>query len=269
MEYYRKCPLCEEKITYANQSALGKASRENRKCKTCAVKTTNRNRPKKLEGRGEAILQLIEEGLSTNAMSKRMGVSRNTMAKYLSEDMGKIVFEAGPIEPIIWVSENSILCKMCSLAKDVSQFRLTSRGKRSGSCKVCLSARELRQSSLIEVPWGKRIYRSRRRAVKIELDFDLDMEYLEWLWLEQSGKCVYTCIDLYPKPGKGHHGISVSIERINKNSGYVKGNVVLVSRRANAMKSDMSLEEFKLWMPLWYGRMVEFTSERKINGWQE
>ena len=41
----------------------------------------------------------------------------------------------------------------------------------------------------------------------------------------------------------GSHMRGSSLDRIDNNKGYIKGNVAVLSRRANRLKSDMSLEE--------------------------
>lgn len=43
----------------------------------------------------------------------------------------------------------------------------------------------------------------------------------------------------------GRNGNSPSLDRINNSEGYIKGNVAVISRRANSLKSDGTLEEFK------------------------
>lgn len=57
--------------------------------------------------------------------------------------------------------------------------------------------------------------------------------------------------------GKGiHSGRSASLDRIDSNLGYVKGNVWIVSRRANVIKNDATASEL---------RMIADNLEAKIN----
>lgn len=78
-----------------------------------------------------------------------------------------------------------------------------------------------------------------RRAKKAGIPFDIDAEYL---------------IEIFPKDSKcpilgtefeyGHNSInSASVDRIIPSKGYVKGNVIWISRRANAIKNDASVDE--------------------------
>lgn len=50
------------------------------------------------------------------------------------------------------------------------------------------------------------------------------------------------------RPAKGHGGHdhhSPSLDRIDPNKGYVKGNVRVISQRANLLKSDATVEELE------------------------
>lgn len=46
--------------------------------------------------------------------------------------------------------------------------------------------------------------------------------------------------------GRGYHGDSPSIDRLDPTKGYVPGNVWVISNRANRMKSDATIEEIKM-----------------------
>ena len=46
--------------------------------------------------------------------------------------------------------------------------------------------------------------------------------------------------------GKGPQDSSPSVDRINPTLGYVKGNVRVISNRANRLRSDATIEEIKL-----------------------
>jgi hypothetical protein len=45
---------------------------------------------------------------------------------------------------------------------------------------------------------------------------------------------------------EGHPEYAPSVDRIDNNKGYVKGNVWIISRRANRIKNDSTLEELQL-----------------------
>lgn len=92
-------------------------------------------------------------------------------------------------------------------------------------------------------------------AAVLGLPFSLTVEYLKQLYELQKGLCFYTDVELITHVGVGHPPNSLSVDKIEPNLGYVPGNVVLCSKRANSIKHDQSLEELSKWMPLWHERI--------------
>lgn len=72
---------------------------------------------------------------------------------------------------------------------------------------------------------------------------NLDLKYLKELWNKQEGKCVYTGLKLklnthtYRDPDIRY---TASLDRIDSNKGYLKGNVQFISTAINYMKHEMS-----------------------------
>lgn len=73
-------------------------------------------------------------------------------------------------------------------------------------------------------------------------DFDLDIEYLEELFIKQNKKCAYSGL-LIELNGKNKES-TASLDRINSLKGYTKGNVQWVHKTVNRMKTDLSEKEF-------------------------
>lgn len=76
-------------------------------------------------------------------------------------------------------------------------------------------------------------------------EFDVDLEYLKELWGKQNGICPFTGVKLilngYTKIHKDPR-FAASLDRIDSDKGYVKGNVRWVSRSINLMKQQMTDE---------------------------
>lgn len=85
-----------------------------------------------------------------------------------------------------------------------------------------------------------------RQRSKVEgYDCDIDLDYLCDLWRIQEGKCALTYEELTLEKEKKRWSSSlVSIDRIDNNRGYTKGNVWLVMTKVNFAKGTQSLEEF-------------------------
>ena len=78
------------------------------------------------------------------------------------------------------------------------------------------------------------------RAIKNNIPFDLDLDYLKSIPLPKVCPVLGIPLDGSTK------GNYPSLDRIIPNLGYIKGNVCFISTRANLLKNDASIEEVKL-----------------------
>ena len=83
--------------------------------------------------------------------------------------------------------------------------------------------------------------KNRKKVSK--LDFNITPEYLNDLYKEDH-HCALSGIDLTIDLNKTVNQQNLSIDRINSDIGYVKGNIQLVDKRINLMKGSLSNEEF-------------------------
>lgn len=88
---------------------------------------------------------------------------------------------------------------------------------------------------------------SKKRAAKMEFDFNLSLDYLVELWFQQKGRCKLTDQILSFASGsrEDKNPFGASIDRIDNSKGYVKGNVRLLSHWANNAKSTWDDECFE------------------------
>jgi hypothetical protein len=98
------------------------------------------------------------------------------------------------------------------------------------------ATRRCRQSDFRREIWR----RAKDRAKAHGLEFDLAVEDLA-----VPEKCPVLGIPLL-LAAKGLRDHSASVDRIDNSLGYVKGNVVVVSWRANRIKTDATVEELGL-----------------------
>lgn len=100
-----------------------------------------------------------------------------------------------------------------------------------------LDSSEKTQDNIIAQFLLKKSSQCSRRRNKV-LGYNLTLEYIKELLLKQEYKDYYT--GQVPENYKDY-----SIDRIDSNLGYIEGNIVITTNRVNAMKNDMSTEEFK------------------------
>lgn len=85
-------------------------------------------------------------------------------------------------------------------------------------------------------------FQARYRAKKRGLEFTIEIADL---LPAPTHCCVFPWVKLnYAAGGKNDHD-RASIDRIDNDKGYVKGNVRVISRRANTIKCDTTVEELK------------------------
>jgi len=83
---------------------------------------------------------------------------------------------------------------------------------------------------------------AQRRARSKDRDFNLDLNHIVELYVEI---CPVLGIELlWDNKGITRAG-SPSLDRINNRNGYVKGNVQIISHRANSLKKDYLLIEWR------------------------
>lgn len=77
-------------------------------------------------------------------------------------------------------------------------------------------------------------------AKKRNLEFDITLEYITHLLIEQNFKCYISGVDIFMHTSE----ITGSLDRIDSNLGYIEGNVAWCHKKINCMKSDLSIDKF-------------------------
>lgn len=91
---------------------------------------------------------------------------------------------------------------------------------------------------------------SSRRAKKLGLEFSIDRNYLIELWNKQNGCCAVSGIKLETQSGtrEDKNPFRASLDRIDNNDGYVKGNVRFTAHWVNNAKSTWTDEIFEIFV---------------------
>ena len=91
-------------------------------------------------------------------------------------------------------------------------------------------------------PISSLLKNAKDRARMFGLEFDLTAADIG----ELPTHCPVLGLELvYPGSGQGRMPESASLDRLDSSKGYIKGNVAVISWRANKLKSDATLEELQ------------------------
>lgn len=133
---------------------------------------------------------------------------------------------------------NKRVCKICGANHQEADFSINANGYHHAYCKMCDNnrAKHYRQQLY---PQRHIISRLRHRCKIKNLEFNL----------EESDIIIPSHCPILDIPLKYNTHISddsVSVDRINPNLGYIKGNIMIMSMRANRIKTDATLAELEL-----------------------
>lgn len=108
--------------------------------------------------------------------------------------------------------------------------------------ETCIES--MRQRALNE-PWWKLYHDAKARSNKNNIPFDLTLEYVKSIW-PIDNKCPVLKIPLVKasRPEKGRNS-SPSLDRIIPELGYTRGNVIVISTKANRIKNNATAQEIQ------------------------
>jgi hypothetical protein len=145
-------------------------------------------------------------------------------------------------------------CETCKTSKPSKKFRLRTGSKvhsRRPFCLVCeknkrnSNYKENKTARLQKIKqyrvenWQmKMLWQAKATATRKNIAFDLDESDIVI-----PTHCKYLGVPLTQSLGKGVVWSNTSLDRINPALGYVKGNVEVISRKANSMKNMATVEE--------------------------
>lgn len=131
-------------------------------------------------------------------------------------------------------------CKLCGQLKPLSEYhkQKTFKDGVDNRCKPC---RKVLAAEKYKKDWFKYTFILKRSYSKQNnIPFDLTPEYLESIWTDT---CPITGVK-FERHVKWQDN-SPALDRIKPEKGYIKGNVVYISARANRIKYDATVEELR------------------------
>lgn len=162
------------------------------------------------------------------------------------------------------IKNNNKKCYKCKTWKDLTLFN-KSRKLTGGVSKICrecynkedavIKCNKSRNNRFkhaikngdIEFYIKRRINTIKSRALKNNIDFNLDAEYLISLWNKQNGNCFYSNIPMKNSMKKDgfQSWDGPSLDRIEPTLGYIKGNIVWCIFGINSFKQSLNIMLFE------------------------
>ena len=89
----------------------------------------------------------------------------------------------------------------------------------------------------------------KKRATRKNMEMNIDLKYLNDLFQHQDGKCAISGVSIFiPSDhlSRKNHGLNVaSVDRIDNDLGYTKGNIQFTALGINFMRNTLSITEIK------------------------
>ena len=128
------------------------------------------------------------------------------------------------------------VCSVCKKEQDVEEFH-KNKAQPSGRMHICRTCRIAYETS----NWAGRLYRSAKNR---KVDCDISKEYILELFKQQKGYCYWYNVKMIPSE-RSKDPQQPSLDRLDPEKGYVKGNVVLTCLAANLGRNRTNIERFK------------------------
>jgi hypothetical protein len=137
-------------------------------------------------------------------------------------------------------------CKECNQSLNLNKFSLIEKWNVSSGtkdiCKKC--SIKIRQTEKLNRDWrvdaARLLYKNiKSRCKRLNREFSIDLEDIII-----PEKCPVFGFEL-KREDKQTWMSAPSVDRIDSSKGYIKGNVTVVSRRANILKRDATVEELE------------------------
>lgn len=208
------------------------------------------------------IIELNKLGHTNRNIAKIINTKHHNIGYYLRK-MG--LRSTWARQPINKISDTEAKCSKCNEIKSLAQFQHGRRGQpyeyTFSYCNECRKKQGyLNANKNIKSFLNDKYARLKRRAKAKNIEFNISLTEFTKLFEIQKGKCYYTNTVLECSVGTGYKRNAFSIDRVDSSKGYVKGNVVFCTSKVNTVKSDLTMQELKSWIPKWYKKTLKVVS---------
>ena len=211
---------------------------ETRTCIVCGSTWTVERRPR---NKGKALHCMCKNCLNSLTAAEKQKYYRQHEGKAVLEERtclncGKKWLVDVKTDKVGNLSKVRYFCTECNNILTPWQKKTIMLEKVDGfKAKNSLEKRESRLRNITHAIWKK----AKDRALKYNMDFNI----------EESDIIIPEICPILEVPlefgTKGNYEYSPSIDRIDNSKGYIKGNIQIISKKANSMKNSASLEELR------------------------
>lgn len=195
----------------------------------------------------QTLIQLFNEGRSIHYIAKIIGRGAPYLCR-IAKDMGLITLKSKLIqEQLELKKEGKRKCRTCNKILPYSWEYFRTRSM----CKYCgnILRKGRYQSDMSNLTVEKllklRFRSAKGRASSKGVEFDIDELYLKEVYDKQNGMCFYSGIKMeIAVKGYTDNMNTLSVDRIDSDKGYIKGNIVLCCDFVNTMKMKFTTSEF-------------------------
>jgi hypothetical protein len=153
----------------------------------------------------------------------------------------------------IFISMDKRMCSKCRIVKTENDFYKTQRGNRCKECILIVTRVYKRKKRMDPTHKETESTKQKERRVRLwqntlindskhrKLENDLTVDFINELYEKQNGLCYWFNVRLLPSETKKHPQ-QPSIDRLDRNKGYTKDNVVLTCYSANIGRNETELD---------------------------
>lgn len=199
------------------------------------------------------------KGMTDRAIARRLRVHHKTVSQHRNKL--KLPPNGRTSQSINMVGDDKAKCSDCKKTKLLKSF---SKGRQARNpyyfsyCNSCRTDKVNENLNSSKATYLKNKFsRLRERSKRFNIEFSITWEDFAVVYKLQKGRCFYTDQKMIMVAGEGRLPEACSIDKVIPEKGYVKGNIVFCCTRINTIKSNVTLEEMKVWMPDWYRRLME------------
>ena len=195
-------------------------------------KSTNACRSRKFSD--AKLVKLHSGGLSIPKLAKELGVSQQPLRKRLCKLGLKANGKRGGVPRYEKVGSKEFRCVTCRNVKPLRQ-------RHGRVCLICTHDKYVStEAGALRFRFDMKRISARRRGIPFELTF----EQFERLHKLQTGIDAYSKEPMAFEYGHGRSGETMSLDRIDNDKGYIRGNVAFCKVAKNGEKNDKPPDQY-------------------------